>query len=92
MAFKYNCPICNCSIGYEGLCWRCKAETGEKTELDVKTNRIYINGKKVSGILTEYFADLETGEISSYIIGIGIRLKHVEKNRLIAALIEGFLC
>ncbi len=69
-----------------------EAETGEKTELDVKTNRIYINGKKVSGILTEYFADLETGEISSYIIGIGIRLKHVEKNRLIAALIEEFLC
>ena len=64
--------------------------TGEKTELDGKTNRIYIRGKKVSGILTEYFADLETGEISSYIIGIGIRMKNMEKNRMIAELTEAF--
>lgn len=64
--------------------------TGEKTELDGKTNRIYIRGKKVSGILTEYFADLETGEISSYVIGIGIRMKNMEKNRMIAELTEAF--
>ncbi|MBQ8952285.1 MAG: HTH domain-containing protein [Eubacterium sp.] len=65
--------------------------TGEKTELDGKTNRIYIRGKKVSGILTEYFADLETGEISSYIIGIGIRMKNMEKNRIIAEITEAFI-
>ncbi len=65
--------------------------TGEKTELDGKTNRIYIRGKKVSGILTEYFADLETGEISSYIIGIGIRMKNMEKNRMIAEITEAFI-
>lgn len=64
--------------------------TGEKTELDGKTNRIYIRGKKVSGILTEYFADLETGEISSYVIGIGIRMKNMEKNRMIAEITEAF--
>lgn len=65
--------------------------TGEKTELDGKTNRIYIRGKKVSGILTEYFADLETGEISSYIIGIGIRMRNMEKNRMIAEITEAFI-
>lgn len=65
--------------------------TGEKTELDGKTNRIYIRGKKVSGILTEYFADLETGEISSYVIGIGIRMKNMEKNRMIAEITEAFI-
>jgi BirA family biotin operon repressor/biotin-[acetyl-CoA-carboxylase] ligase len=65
-----------------------EAVTGEKTELDTKTNRIFVRGKKVSGILTEYFADLETGEISSYIIGVGIRMKKMEKNRMIAVLID----
>ena len=65
-----------------------EAVTGEKTELDTKTNRIFVRGKRVSGILTEYFADLETGEISSYIIGVGIRMKKMEKNRMIAVLID----
>ncbi len=68
-----------------------EAVTGEKTELDTKTNRIFVRGKKVSGILTEYFADLETGEISSYIIGVGIRMKKMEKNRMIAVLIDSLL-
>lgn len=68
-----------------------EAVTGEKTELDTKTNRIFVRGKKVSGILTEYFADLETGEISSYIIGVGIRMKKIEKNRMIAVLIDSLL-
>lgn len=26
MALDYNCTICNRAIGYEGLCWKCKAE------------------------------------------------------------------
>ena len=68
-----------------------EAVTGEKTELDTKTNRIFVRGKKVSGILTEYFADLETGELSSYIIGVGIRMKKMEKNRMIAVLIDSLL-
>lgn len=40
MAFKYNCPICNCSIGYEGLCWRCKAEKEREAALALSTSEI----------------------------------------------------
>ena len=35
-------------------------------------NDIYLNGKKVCGILTEATTDFETGQIDSLIIGIGI--------------------
>lgn len=62
--------------------------TYKKTELDRSTNRIYINKKKVCGILTEYMADLETGNISCYIIGIGIKMKGIRKNLMIAKVIE----
>lgn len=37
-------------------------------------NDIYINGKKVSGILTEGFTNFETAQIESAIIGIGINI------------------
>ena len=67
------------------------AETQKETRLDEATNRIYIGTKKVCGILTETIADLETGEISAYIIGIGIQLDGIGKNRMIAALIETFI-
>jgi len=41
--------------------------------------------------MTEYIADLETGDISTYVIGIGIQLPGILKNRLIAALIDRLL-
>lgn len=37
-------------------------------------NDIFINGKKVSGILTEGSANFETGQIESAVIGIGINI------------------
>ncbi len=37
-------------------------------------NDIFVGGKKVSGILTEGFANFETGTIESAIIGIGINI------------------
>ena len=67
------------------------AETQQKTRLDEATNRIYIGKKKVCGIMTEMIADLETGEISAYIIGIGIQIDGIVKNRVIAALIRTFI-
>ena len=63
--------------------------TGKKVELDKNMNRIYIDGKKVCGILTEYIADLETGDISDYIIGVGIQMRGLQKNRTAAGIIEG---
>ncbi len=35
-------------------------------------NDIYINGKKICGILTEALTDFESGSIESIILGIGI--------------------
>ena len=66
-------------------------QIGRKTDIDLKTNRIYLNGEKICGIMTEYIADLETGDISTYVIGIGIKLSDISKNRLIAALIDKLL-
>ena len=45
----------------------CGCSTGIKW-----VNDIYLNGKKVCGILTEATTDFETGQIDSLIIGIGI--------------------
>lgn len=51
-------------------------------------NSIYKGNKKISGILTESISDMETGEISSYILGIGINYKLSNKNKTIAKIIE----
>lgn len=61
--------------------------TGKKTTLNKKYNRIYIGDKIICGIRTEYFADLETNEISSYIVGIGIKDISIEKNKTIAKIL-----
>ena len=57
--------------------------TGKKAAIDEKYNRISIGKKKVCGILTEYFADLETNTINGYVIGIGIKDIGIKKNEAI---------
>ena len=70
--------------------------------LDVKLilkdkGRIYQDKKKICGILTEGIADMETGEYSNYIAGIGIRysdIKHktdINRNQLVAEIIALFV-
>lgn len=34
MALEYYCPVCKTALGYEGLCWRCKAEQERKRVLE----------------------------------------------------------
>ncbi len=65
--------------------------TGKKAELDSASNSIFISGKKVVGVMTEYLADLETGEKKNYVIGIGIKIKGIKKNRMIAEIINEFV-
>lgn len=68
----------------------------------VKTERrrdssVYVGSEKVCGILTEGISDLETGEYSNYIAGIGIRAEKLrsihglspQRNRVIAEIIGG---
>ena len=51
-----------------------------KQEPKIKwVNDIYINNKKVCGILTEAVTDFESGTIESVILGIGINVKTKEK-------------
>ena len=46
------------------------------TGISVKTGRdsaLYLEDRKVGGILTDCISDLELGRVKSYIIGIGVR-------------------
>ncbi len=71
-------------------------EVGIKKEKD---SSLYVNKKKVCGILTEGVSDLETGIYSSYIVGVGIHADvlstlgkaHPQKNKIIANIIEKIL-
>ena len=65
-----------------------------------KNNAIYMDDEKICGILTEVLSDYETGSISDYIIGIGIRYEILEgksdksevtRNKLIAEIINRIL-
>ena len=40
MALKYNCTICNRAIGYEGVCWKCKAEKERNEALNLSEEQI----------------------------------------------------
>ena len=47
MALDYNCPICNRALGYEGLCWKCRAEKERKealslTEAQIQERQVYL--------------------------------------------------
>lgn len=55
MALKFNCTACGRAIGYEGLCWRCKAEKERNealclTEEQIRERQVY---------LTEHLQELE---------------------------------
>lgn len=41
-------------------------------------NDLYLNGKKVCGILSEAMSNVETGQISNVIIGMGINFSITE--------------
>ena len=64
--------------------------TNKNAVLDKKLNRITIGKKQVCGILTEYFADMETSTINGYVIGIGIKNINISKNLCIAKLLTAF--
>lgn len=54
-------------------------------------NDIFLNGKKICGILSEAISDLEAGQIQNIIVGIGINIKEVEFPEDISE-IAGTLC
>ena len=62
-----------------------------------KNSALYQGRNKICGILTEGISDMETGEYSNYILGIGVRLDSIKstgvitKNEVIAAIINGIM-
>ena len=63
--------------------------TGKQVEIGWTSN-IYLDDKKVAGILNEVIADLETGIISNYICGIGIMIQGYSRNQIIAEIINEY--
>ena len=61
--------------------------TGKDVTLDKKLNRISIENKNICGILTEYFADMETNTVNGYVIGIGIKNISIPKNEIVARML-----
>lgn len=66
--------------------------TGKSITLDKKLNRLSIGNKNICGILTEYFADMETNTINGYIIGIGIKNITIPKNEIVARILLDIYC
>lgn len=68
LALSYTCAA---SVA---VCRAIKKLTGKDTEIKW-VNDVYLNGRKLCGILTEAITDFETGITHSVIIGIGINMK-----------------
>lgn len=47
--------------------------TGQKTQIKW-VNDVYLNGKKLCGILTEGVTDMENGQVQNIIVGIGVNI------------------
>lgn len=60
-----------------GVCRAIRALTGQQAEIKW-VNDIYIDGKKVCGILTEAITDFETGSLESVVTGIGVNFRTPE--------------
>lgn len=54
-----------------------EALTGKRVEIKW-VNDVYLDGKKICGILTEAITDFESGEVQSVIVGIGVNLHESE--------------
>lgn len=50
----------------------------DKKPLIKWVNDVYLDGKKICGILTEAVTDFETGTVSSVIVGIGMNIKTLD--------------
>ncbi len=55
------------------VCAAIEAVSGLKPEIKW-VNDVYLNNKKICGILTEAVTDFETGEVESAVIGIGVNV------------------
>lgn len=66
MKLKYVCPNCGTPLGYEGLCWQCKAEQERNAalawtpeEIAVKQNNLIRNIKRLEDFKDPEFTDFQ---------------------------------
>lgn len=61
---KYQCPICGASLGYQGLCWKCRAEQERNAvlawtdeEVEKKVQNIIAHAERLEDWDSEEFRD-----------------------------------
>ena len=60
MSLKYACPGCGTSLGYEGLCWKCKCEQDRQAALAWTPEQITKKQKNLIQNI-QRLADMEDG-------------------------------
>ena len=65
MSLKYTCPHCGTPLGYQGLCWKCKAEQDRNAALAWTAEQIEEKQKEVIQNI-QRLADMEDPEITDF--------------------------
>ena len=65
MSLKYACPGCGTSLGYEGLCWKCKCEQDRQAALAWTPEQI---GEKQKNLIQniQRLAEMEDPEFTDF--------------------------
>ena len=66
MALDYNCPICNREIGYEGICWKCRAEKERKEALGLTHEQIKERQEYIVEHIQELGKRVENSPVDKY--------------------------
>ncbi len=72
MSLKYACPGCGTSLGYEGLCWKCKCEQDRQAALAWTPEQI---GEKQKNLIQniQRLAEMEDPEFTDFWQLLGYR-------------------
>ena len=85
MSLKYACPGCGTSLGYEGLCWKCKCEQDRQAALAWTPEQI---GEKQKNLIQniQRLAEMEDPEFTDFWQLLGDRHSEIISLRKITAL------
>ena len=72
MKLKYNCPGCGTSLGYDGLCWKCKCEQDRNAALAWTPEQIAEKQKNLIQNI-QCLADMEDPELTHFWQLLGCR-------------------
>ena len=72
MSLKYTCPGCGTSLGYEGLCWKCKCEQDRQAALSWTPEQIAEKQRNLIQNI-QRLADMEDPEFTDFWQLLGYR-------------------